>query len=178
MDLIFLNYNQLKKRLSNCSFFCIGQKTKAFSLVEIMIVIAIIALLAAVSIPNMLRTKLNANEQSAQSTLREISKACESFRVTQPIISYPAVDTDLTSADPQYCDATLFDLNGYRGYIFSFNSGPAAIEGVIQTFDCGARPVTANVTGIRRFVIDETGVLREDLDADGIADASDAAIDF
>ena len=142
-----------------------------------MIVIAIIALLAAVSIPNMLRTKLNANEQAAQTTLKEISKACESYRITQSVTTYPAVIADLTEADDPYISALVFDLNGHRGYLFTFTAGPtAAFEGVIQTFDCGARPVSANVTGNRWFVIDETGVLREDLDADGIADASDTAI--
>ncbi|MBU1085965.1 MAG: prepilin-type N-terminal cleavage/methylation domain-containing protein [Candidatus Omnitrophica bacterium] len=150
---------------------------QGFSLVEIMIVIAIIALLAAISIPNMLRTKLNANEQAAQTTLKEISKACESYRITQPVVTYPSVIADLTDLNDQYIDASVFDLNGRRGYLFTFTAGPAAaVEGVIQTFDCAARPITANVTGNRWFVIDETGVLREDLDADGIADASDAAI--
>jgi len=140
-----------------------------------MIVIAIIALLVAVAIPNMVRTKLNANEQAAQITLKEISKACESYRVTQPIVTYPSVIADLTNLNNLYIDASVFDLNGRRGYIFNYTAGPA-LGGVIQTFDCGARPVTANVTGARWFVIDETGVLREDLDIDGIADASDPAI--
>lgn len=162
---IFLKHNLIEKRLN-----------KGFSLVEIMVVIAIIALVAAISIPNMIRTKLNANEQAAQTILHEISKACESYRVTQPIVSYPAVIADLTTADPAYCDALIFNVNGFRGYVFDFTAGPAALEGVIQTFDCGARPLTADVTGSRWFVIDETGVLREDLNTDGIADASDTAI--
>ncbi|MFH1061796.1 MAG: prepilin-type N-terminal cleavage/methylation domain-containing protein [Candidatus Omnitrophota bacterium] len=166
MDLskIFLNYRQ--------------KLNKGFSLVEIMVVIAIIALMAAISIPNMLRTKLSANEKAAQTILKEVSKACESYRVTQPVVSYPATVADLTTADPSYCDASIFLANGFRGYVFSFTAGPAAaVEGIIQTFDCGARPATANVTGVRWFVIDETGVLREDLNADGMADASDPAIE-
>lgn len=174
MDLIrilFVRIMGLSKKMSN-----IRKSNSGFTLVEIMIVIGIIALIAAISIPNLVRTRLGANEKAAQITLKAISSACESFRVTQPIISYPAATADLTTADPQYCDASIFDVAGFRGYIFTYTAGPAAIGGVIQTFDCGAQPVTVNVTGNRWFVIDETGVLREDIDADGLADASDTAI--
>jgi prepilin-type N-terminal cleavage/methylation domain-containing protein len=147
-----------------------------FTLVEIMVVIGIIALMAAIAVPNMQRVKLNSNEKAAQTVLKMISSACESFRVTQPIISYPANTNDLTTADPAYCDAALFDAAGYKGYIYTYTPGAPSM-GVIQEFDCGARPAAAGTTGNNWFVIDETGILRVDLNADGLADASDTAIE-
>ena len=81
---------------------------KAFTLVEIMIVVAIIAILAGISIPNMVRAQMGANEAAAQSTLKTVSLACESFRASQTIPSYPAVTADLTGATPAYIDASVF----------------------------------------------------------------------
>jgi type IV pilus assembly protein PilA len=149
---------------------------QGFSLVEIVIVIAMIALMAAILIPNLLRSKLNANENAAQNVLKQVSQACERYRITQPIVSYPQTVTDLTSAEHIYCDPAIFDPDGFQGYVFTYTPGSAKLKGVIQTFDCGARPVSPNVSGVHWFVINETGVLREDLNADGIADASDTAL--
>jgi prepilin-type N-terminal cleavage/methylation domain-containing protein len=63
-------------------------KNKGFTLVEIMIVVAIIALLAAVSIPNFLRVRVNANEVAAINSLKTLGTAMESFRFTRNPPSY------------------------------------------------------------------------------------------
>jgi prepilin-type N-terminal cleavage/methylation domain len=94
---------------------------KGFTLVEIMIVVAIIALLAAIAIPNLLRARLNANEAAAQSTLKSISTAIESFRAGQTTPSYPANDsgdgvlTDVSDATPPYLDGGIFAAAGRQG---------------------------------------------------------------
>ena len=64
---------------------------KGFTLVEIMIVVAIIALLAAIAIPNLLRARHNANESAAIGSMRTFSSALESFRAAQT--SYPSALT-------------------------------------------------------------------------------------
>ena len=56
---------------------------KGFTLVEIMIVVAIIVLLAAIAIPNLLRARLSANEATAIAAMRTLSTAYESYRAAQ-----------------------------------------------------------------------------------------------
>jgi type IV pilus assembly protein PilA len=130
---------------------------KGFTLVEIMIVVAIIALLAAIAIPNLLRARLNANESAAIAALRTVSTACESFRAANN--SYPANLAALSGANPPYIDATL-GAGAKQGYTFTYVLTNA------NQFTCTAAPTTANVTGSRTFFVDESGVLRL-TDADG-----------
>ncbi len=137
---------------------------KGFTLVEIMIVVAIIALLAAIAIPNLLRARLNANEAAAQSTIKTISTACESFRAAQTIPTYPTANSTvagivgLTDAVPPYADAGIFAAAGRQGYVFVYVQ--TATGTVSQQFVVSAEPVTDAVTGNRVFAINETGVLR------------------
>ncbi|MFH1092681.1 MAG: prepilin-type N-terminal cleavage/methylation domain-containing protein [Candidatus Omnitrophota bacterium] len=134
---------------------------KGFTLVEIMIVVAIIALLAAIAIPNLLRARLNANEAAAQSTLKTVSTACESYRAAQTLPSYDpsATGANMTGATPPYLDVGIFAAAGRQGYLFVY-SPQAAVGGIIQQYVASAEPVTDNVTGARVFAINETGVLR------------------
>ena len=131
---------------------------KGFTLVEIMIVVAIIALLAAIAIPNLLRARLNANEAAAQSTLKTVSTACESFRAAQTTPEYADAQGDMSGATPPYLDAGIFAAAGRQGYIFTYTA--VAVGGLNQRYVCGAEPVTVNVTGNRTFAVNESGVLR------------------
>src|SRR5690349_5603518 len=74
---------------------------KGFTLVEIMIVVAIIALLAAIAIPNLLRAKISANDALAKATLRSLSTSSESY-ATSNSGNYPQDMTSLTGATPPY----------------------------------------------------------------------------
>ncbi|MCM8813945.1 MAG: prepilin-type N-terminal cleavage/methylation domain-containing protein, partial [Candidatus Omnitrophica bacterium] len=127
---------------------------KGFTLVEIMIVVAIIALLAAIAIPNLLRARHNANEAAAQSTLKSISTAAESFRSAQTTPAYPANDGAMTGATPPYLDAGIFAAAGRQGYIFSYTQ-----LNNNQYVACGI-PAVYQTSGTRTFAINETGVLR------------------
>ncbi|OGX28129.1 MAG: hypothetical protein A2879_04815 [Omnitrophica WOR_2 bacterium RIFCSPHIGHO2_01_FULL_49_10] len=126
---------------------------KGFTLVEIMIVVAIIALLAAIAIPNLLRARHNANEAAAIASVRTISTACESFRAAQSPVTYPANLAALSGANPPYIDATL-GTGTKQGYTFVY-----ALVGANQ-YTVTASPVTPNVTGTRVFFVDEAGVIR------------------
>jgi type IV pilus assembly protein PilA len=91
-------------------------KKKAFTLVEVMIVVAIIALLAAVAIPNLLRARVTANEASAQSNLKAIANSLENYAALNSV--YPVNTTQLIGASPPYLSVDFF-TGTHNGYTFT-----------------------------------------------------------
>ncbi len=129
-----------------------------FTLVEIMIVVAIISLLAAIAIPNLLRARHNANEAASIAALRTVSTACESFRSAQTPTSYPASLAILGNATPAYIDGSLAAAvaagSAKQGYFYTY-----AFVNVNQ-YTCLATPAVTGTTGTRIFFVDESGVIR------------------
>ncbi len=149
----------------------------AFALLEILIMVGVVALMAAILIPGLLRSNAGANEASAQSTLKSLAMACERYREAQRVPSYDPADNaaHMTAAGGDYIDPGVFAAQGKDGYVFTYVAG-AAIGSTVETYDCSARPVKENVSGIRWFVIDESGVLREDANKSGTAEPDDPII--
>ncbi len=129
------------------------RKRRGFTLVEIMIVVAIIALLAAIAIPNLLRARVNANETNGQTTLRAISTGCESYAAANNG-NYPTAMTDLTAstAGPAYLNED-YTAAPRQGYTFACGTMTAA------GYSCTATPVTCNTTGTKTYTITTGGVL-------------------
>lgn len=132
---------------------------KGFTLVEIMIVVAIIALLAAIAIPNLLRARHNANEAAAIGALKTISTACESFRAAQTPTTYPANLGVLGAppTGPPYIDNALAGASvapGRQGYFYTY-----ALVNANQ-YTCLGTPSVSGTTGTRIFFMDESGVVR------------------
>jgi prepilin-type N-terminal cleavage/methylation domain-containing protein len=136
---------------------------KGFSLIELLIVVAIILIIAAIAIPNLLRSRIAANEASAVSSLRTLNTACITFNSTYG--QYPNAMTDLqspTSGNPTSTAADLIDqvlASGRKsGYDFVLSPGTANASYTITAF-----PVTVNQTGLRGFFTDQSGVIRYDV---------------
>jgi len=122
---------------------------KGFTLVEIMIVVAIIALLAAIAIPNLLRARLAANESAAIAAMKTIASAAHTYRASHP--TYPRSFDDLVSETPHYIDSVLAG-GTKQGYAFN-------LTGDDSGFTATAVPVSVGATGNRGFRVDSSGVI-------------------
>lgn len=126
------------------------RKSQGFTLVEILIVVAIIVVIAAIAIPNLIAARINANEASALASLKTLTSASETFRIAQA--RFPGNLTELNATDPPFIDSVLASGNK-SGYTFTW-SGGTNIYNVI------ASPQTPNITGVRVFFLDQSGVIR------------------
>jgi len=140
------------------------KKQKGFSLIELLIVVAIILIIAAIAIPNLMRSKMAANEASAVASVRTLNTASVTYSATYGT-GFPALIANLapaaaaTAAAADLIDAVL--ASGTKsGYTFVL-AGGGAVGGVNQTFTTNADPVVQDTTGIRHFFSDQSAVIRQ-----------------
>jgi type II secretory pathway pseudopilin PulG len=137
-------------------------------LIELLIVVAIIGIIAAIAIPNLLASRRAANEGSAQQSLRTMASAEATYKSTAGNGQYGPMDNLMAQ---NLVDSVLgggvTPLGQKSGYSFTTGTDPAADA---TSFVLGATPVTVSgvtATGTRDFCIDQTGVLKANPTASG-----------
>ena len=141
------------------------KKQKGFSLIELLIVVAIILIIAAIAIPNLLRARMAANESSAVSSIRTINTAEITYNSAYPAVGFATALSNLGgTANPCVSgpnNACLIDsvLSAGTKSGYSFTASGAGGTPATQYFAAGT-PVTPNQTGVRSFCSYEDAVLR------------------
>jgi prepilin-type N-terminal cleavage/methylation domain-containing protein len=151
---------------------------KGFSLIELLIVVAIILVIAAIAIPNFLRSRVAANQSSAVASLRTLGIAEMTYTSTYGAgysfdMAYLAPPTG--SAGPTSTAAGLIDsvlASGVKsGYNFTYSPGAVDTSGRINTFSFSASPISSS-TGTQYYYTDDSGVIRQNsTDAAGTTDS-------
>jgi prepilin-type N-terminal cleavage/methylation domain-containing protein len=157
-------------------------KQKGFSLIELLIVVAIILIIAAIAIPNLLRSKMAANEASAVASLRTYNTSIVAYSTTYGTDPATNLAQLGPSGTPSSAAADLVDnLLGVAapsksGYTFTYTpTAPASGTTATVQYTITANPITQNVTGQRTFFTDQSGVIRQRTDGTTAA-ASDTPI--
>jgi type IV pilus assembly protein PilA len=155
------------------------RKQKGFSLIELLIVVAIILIIAAIAIPNLLRARIAANESSAVSSIRTMNTAQVTYQSTYPTVGYAATIPSLgpgavgavcPAAGPTSTNACLMDSvlsnattagNAKSGYYFALGTVAATGNANLNVgYTVGAAAASFNQTGVRGFCSNEDGVIR------------------
>jgi type IV pilus assembly protein PilA len=136
-----------------------------FSLIELLIVVAVILVIAAIAIPNFVRSKMAANEASSVQNLRNITTAEYLYSSTYSIgfsADLPSLGGSTATVDSGH--AELIDqvlASGQKsGYSFGYSAGAPDAQGRVTTYAVNASPLVPGGTGQRYFYTDQTGVIR------------------
>src|SRR5215469_10922066 len=145
------------------------QKTKGFSLIELLIVVAIILIIASIAIPNLLRSKMSANEAAAVSVLRNVHNA-QAVYIVEYTSSVGYANTLIKLGPGNPCSKATACLTDQlvgcaaepclkSGYMFYLTSTSAAEP--FGDYTGSATPVTFNGSGANNFCSSEDGVIRK-----------------
>jgi type IV pilus assembly protein PilA len=154
------------------------KKQKGFSLIELLIVVAIILIIAAIAIPNLLKSKMAANESSAVGSIRTVNTGQVTYAAGCPNVGYSATLVELNTG--AICAGGIGIIDNVlstgtkSGYTFTYAPGAAAANGVVSTYTVNAVPLTVGTTGQRGFFSNQTGVIRYTLNGAAPTVASSA----
>jgi prepilin-type N-terminal cleavage/methylation domain-containing protein len=149
---------------------------KGFSLIELLLVVAVILIISAIAVPNFLRSRLRANETSAVASVRVIETGAMTYSMTYPDMGFPAQLTTLGGANPcsaSSATACLIDdvlTQGVKGGYSFVWMGDGATPSV--AFTLTATPQVVGASGQRMFCTDQGGVIYFDPSGSGCTNGS------
>jgi type IV pilus assembly protein PilA len=157
------------------------QRQKGFSLIELLIVVAIILIIAAIAIPNLLRARIQANEASAVSSIHAINTAQISYSTLFPTVGFAPSLLALgdggtspcagTAAASCYIDSNL--ASGTKsGYNFVYTQDSSLTPSL--HYSVTANPVSLGISGQRGFYSSDANVTR--FNTTGAASSSDSPL--
>jgi prepilin-type N-terminal cleavage/methylation domain-containing protein len=129
------------------------RKQGGFSLIELLIVVTIILIIAAIAIPNFLRSRMSANEASAVGSLRTINTAEAMYQQSNPTVGYTDLATLGSATANNLLDSTLGQASPTKsGYAFTLTLGS---DTPVSTYVIGTAPISSS-TGTRQFCSDQS----------------------
>ena len=148
------------------------KKQKGFSLIELLIVVAIILIIAAIAIPNLIKSKMAANEASAVGSVRTVNTGEVNYAASCPGIGFsatlPELNTGAVCAGGKGIIDPILGAGAKSGYTFGYTPAQGG-DNLNDTYSTIATPATVGTTGQRGFYSDQTGVIRYNLAGTGMA---------
>ena len=138
---------------------------EGFSLIELLVVVAIILIIAGIAVPNLMRSRLAANEAGAVQSVRTITTGETTYASACTDVGFSATLAELNTGAICASGKNIID-NVLGGSDPSFKSGykftcaVTAVGGLNTTFTVTGLPIALGVTGNRGFFTDQTGVIR------------------